>query len=479
MSQSPNIRHAFSWKLAERLFAQVGQFVVQIILARKLSPDLFGTLAITTTIANLAALFVQSGISTAIVRKETLTNDDVKTAITLSFSFSAVLYLAVFLFSPMVEQFYDFAGLSSYLRWTALILFPGAATAVFTGVLEREMNFKALFYRSIFSVAVSGIVGIVMAYNGMGIWALIAQLLINQLLTAAILWISCGWKLQFGISKASFRSIYSFSSKIVVLSLLSQVCSSVRALVIGKKYDADSLAYFDKGNTYSYYLYTLIDSSISRVLLPVLAKKQDDMDGLKGMLRRAISLNAFVSCPVLVGFAVVAKPFISLVLTDAWAACEVYFTIFAAVRIFMIMRGLLTQAFYAVGNSGFVLKLQIVDTIATVAVLLLTIPIGVEAIAIGMIVTEVFCYAYLATGARKTVHYRFREQLWDVAKPILASLGMYAVAWPLHYWIASPFVLLIAQVLVGGLAYVGLSVLLRNGDLRFLWNQLRRENGVG
>jgi O-antigen/teichoic acid export membrane protein len=110
----------------------------------------------------------------------------------------------------------------------------------------------------------------------MGIWALIAQLLINQLLTAAILWISCGRKLQFGISKASFRSIYSFSSKIVVLSLLSQVCSSVRSLVIGKKYDADSLAYFDKGNTYSYYLYTLIDSSISRVLLPVLAKKQDE-----------------------------------------------------------------------------------------------------------------------------------------------------------------------------------------------------------
>ena len=141
-----SIRTSFSWKMLERLSAQLVQFVVQIILARMLAPADFGKLAITVAISNFAAIFVQSGLSTAIVRKKDLSNEDVDTTFTLSLLISLVLYGIIYFAAPWLQQFYESDSLAVYIRATALILIPGAGVAVFTGVLEREMNFKALFF---------------------------------------------------------------------------------------------------------------------------------------------------------------------------------------------------------------------------------------------------------------------------------------------------------------------------------------------
>lgn len=473
MANTNNLKTSFSWKMLERISAQLVQFVVQIILARMLAPTDFGNLAITVTISNFAAIFVQSGLSTAIVQKKDLSQEDVDSTLTLSLLTSLALYGIIFIGAPWLQRFYGSDSLALYIRATALMLIPGAGVAVFTGVLERDMNFRALFLRSVVIVPVSGAIGVFMAYQGYGIWALIGQLLSNQILTCLVLMLGCKRKIRLRIYPKSAKSIFGFSIKILLQALMCELGNSLRSLIIGKRHSVDALAFYDKGVTYTYYVYQTVDATVSRVMLPVFSRNQDSPGEIKTILRRSIRLNSFVTVPLLLGFAAVARQFIIIVLTEKWLESQIYIMLFCVIRLVMIMKNLIIQVYYALGHSGKVLKLQIWDTALAIVTLLVTSRIGVTAIAVGIVVTELVYALRISLGVSKLVGYACTEQLKDIAKPLIAGVAMFAAAYSMNLLPWSTWALLATQILSGGLVYILISRLLRNEDLDYLWRQLK------
>lgn len=472
--KSDNITTSFVWKFLERITSQGVNLITQIILARILCPDDFGILAIVLVFVNLANIFTQSGLSAAIIQKKDIDQNDISVTFWLSFFVSCFFYVLIFLFSPLIEKYYQINELSLILRVISISLFFSAPTSLMTGILSRNFEFKKIFFRSLLSVPISGIVGIFMAINGFGVWSLVTQNLINNILTCVVLWVSTKMKIKFCFNRSIIKSIFSFSSKILLANLLINLYESVRSLIIGKKYSTESLAYYDKGQTYTDYAIQSVNSTLSSVLLPIFARKQDDLNSLRDSMSLSISVCSFLVFPLLFGFAAISKSLVIVFLTEKWLQCVPFIIIFCIYRLPYPIFAANQQAYYALGRSDIVLKLEIVRCIINFSILFLTVNLGVNAIAIGMMVASLISMIIFIIPNVKLIKYSLKRQLFDLLLPLIFSVLMFAIVFPLQYLEINYYLLLPIQIIVGICFYLGISFLTKNKNLSYIISKIKK-----
>lgn len=459
---------SFVWKLLERFMSQGISLVVQIVLARVLLPEDFGSLAILVAITNYASIFVQSGLSTAIIQKKDLQDRDVSTVFIVSMTVAAVMYVGLFVASPFIAEFYALPELTWALRALSLLLFLNGINAVQTALLSRKMCFKKLFFRSMLSVPISGVVGIVMAHLGFGVWALVAHHLVSMLVIVLFMSFDRDARFRISFSWESFKSIYSFSWKVMLTSMITGFHDTLRTMVIGKRYSTEDLAYYDKAYAYSSYVTHIVNTSISSVLLPVFSRQQDDLIHLRAMARRAAKLSAFVMFPVLLGVTATAEPLVRVLLTDKWLASIPYLMLFCLLRLPGCIMTADRQVYFALGKSGVNLGYEIGLFIINFATLLITVPLGTMAIAIGATAVEFIGGFAIWCISEKTYGYRVWDRLKDIARPAVNSIIMAAVVWFVGYQLAmAPVLELVIQVFVGAVLYVALCLLTKDESFQY------------
>ena len=187
----------FIWKFLERFGVAGVQFVLQIILARILSPEHYGALSIMVIFTNLANVFVQSGLNTALVQNKDVDDDDFSSVFWVSLSISVALYLIIFIAAPLVANFYEMPEIVSPLRILSLILIPGALNSVQLAKVSRELDYKKVFYSNVGAIVLSGIAGIAVALLGGGLWALVIQHLVNAITACVVMKVTVRLKLRF------------------------------------------------------------------------------------------------------------------------------------------------------------------------------------------------------------------------------------------------------------------------------------------
>lgn len=456
------------WRMLERICSQLINFVVQVIIARILIPEDFGYLAILIAFTNFAAIFVHSGISTAIIQKKELDNGDLATAFWISFIIALCCYSILYCIAPKISLYFGSESLILALRIISLTLFLGAANSIQTAILIRKLEFKKIFFRSLFAVPLSGVIGIYMALNGFGLWALVFQYLLNQTVSCIVLWMATKWRISFKISLSKARSIFSFSGKILLSSVLINIFESVRTLVIGRMYTSDLLAYYDRGQSYTGLIIDSINTTLSSVLLPVFSQKQDETTELKNMVRRSISLSSFVIFPILAGFAAVAKPFVLLLLTEKWIGCVPYIMIFCLYRLPYPIFTVNIQAYYAKGRSDITLKLEVIRCILNFIVLICTAKHGVLAIAYGMTVLSLASVFLCMYPNVKLIDYKIQEQIKDIFPMLIRSFCMFIIVFSIQLLNLSPIVTLTIQIPSGIAIYLFLSKITRDTNLQYL-----------
>ena len=274
MVKGNSIISSLLWKAGERMLVQGLNLLVQVILARLLMPEDFASLAIIAAIVNYLGLFVQSGLSVAVVQKSNLTTKDVATLTTISLLAALVMYIGLFFAAPVISNYYDVGDLVLPIRVMGVTLFLFAFNSIQTGLLQRKMQFRTIFFRSMLATPLSSIIGITMAYLGYGIWALIAFNISNTLIIVLFMNMIPELRLKLGFSLQSAKELYSFSIKILGTSLVSAGGDTVRTLTIGKHFNANQLAYFDRGLSYSGLVTQTVNTSLSSVMLPVLSRQQ-------------------------------------------------------------------------------------------------------------------------------------------------------------------------------------------------------------
>lgn len=463
---------SLSWKVLERAFTQGVNLFVQILLARIIAPECFGSLAIIVALTNFASVFVQSGLSTVIIQKENLKDVDVSTLLVASLAVALLLYVGLYIGSPFLANYYDMPDIIWPLRVLAIVLFLNAINSIQSAILMRGMDFKTLFYRSLIAIPLSGAIGIIMALKGYGLWALVAQVVSNMLIVVAVMSISVHIKNPFRFSFESFKGLFSFSGKIVLTSLVCSTGDMVRTMVIGKKYSSEQLAYYDKAYTYSNYATQIAIQSTMSVLLPTFSRSQDDSEKLKLMTRKSVSVTALVMIPLLIAIAVMSKTLVILLLTEKWIEAAPFLSLFCLLRIPGCILSIDKQTYYAIGNSTIAFYYEFIMLLANLGLLFYTVNIGLFAIAIGATVVEFLGLLAIFIISQKVISYSIRERIKDLYKPVVASLFMAIVIWTVPFFFSSIFVQVLIQFLLGIIVYYLASRILKNQDIDYLKNKL-------
>lgn len=456
---------SFFWKFLERAGTQIVNLVVQIILARLIAPSEFGSLSVLIVFVNIANIFIQKGLSSSIVRKKDADDLDYDTALWASLIVAVILYVIIFIAAPIIANIYDSPILTIGLRVFSLQLFFGSLYCIQNAILVRKMQFKSIFIRGMISSIGAGLVGIGMAYIGLGLWALVAQTLLNQMLCCLTAWKVVKWKPRLHFSKQRLSEILSYGGKILISELLNYSVEGIRTLTIGKVYSTETLSYYDRGQTYPATLMRGIYDTIGGVLLPVFSKKQDDNYNLGSSIIRCSSITFFLTTPIFVGMAAVSDSLIPLLLTDKWLGAIPYFAIFSLYWIPYPIQGICKNGVYAKGDSNSVLKIEIARTAITFITLAISLFISPFAIAVASLITMFLTTLLYMYALYKLIHFSIKKIFLGMMKSAVSALSMYVMVRIVFLLNVGNFLTLCLQVPVGIISYLLLSYVFRDDNL--------------
>lgn len=456
------------WRFAERCGAQLIQFVVSIVLARILAPEAYGTIALVIVFANILQVFVDSGLGNALIQKKDADDLDFSSVFYFNVIWCLMLYSIIFLAAPYIAGIYDDDSLIPLIRVLCLTVVISGLKNVQQAYVSRNLQFKKFFFATLGGTLLSAVVGIALAMQGFGVWALVAQKLVNLSVDTLVLWFTVRWRPKPMFSFNRLKGLISYGWKLFASSLLDAVYGNLRSLIIGKLYTEEDLAFYNQGNQFPSVIVTNINLSIDSVLLPVMSREQDDKEHVKSMTRRAIKTSTYIMAPLMMGLAFVAEPVVRLLLTEKWLPCVPYLRIFCITYMFYPIHTANLNAIKAMGRSDMFLKLEILKKVIGLTVLLLTMRYGVLIMAYSALFTSVCGQLINSAPNKKLLDYGYPEQLRDILPSILLAVFMGVCVLPIG-WLPLPVpVILLLQVTIGALIYVLGSVVTKNDSFLYL-----------
>lgn len=364
-------------------------FVVGLVIARILTPEDYGIVGMLSVFVAISQVFVNSGFSAALVRMTDRTMDDYATAFYFNVVVGLFAYGCLFLTAPNIAAFYKMPILIDILRVFALVLIIQALQIVPQTKLIVAVDFKTQALVTLFASLLSGTIGILMAYRGYGVWALVWQSIINTVICVIMFWKMTGWKPWEGrFTRASFNRLFSFGSKLLASALLHKTYMNVSALLIGKFYTSADLGYYKRGQQIAEKPSMYLSDIFQRVSYPILSKLQDDDETLSRTYRRYQGMSSIVVFFLMVLLAAVAKPLVLLLLTEKWIGAVPFLRIFCLALIFDHLCSFNNNMMYVKGRSDIFLRLEIIKKVIVFPLLLLAIPYGVIAICFVPVVHE-------------------------------------------------------------------------------------------
>ena len=449
------------WRFAERCGAQIVQFIVSIVLARLLLPETFGTVALVLVIAQIFQVFVDSGLGNALIQKKDADDLDFSSVFWFNVVWCLFLYGLIFITSPIIAKFYNDTTLISVIRVLCITVIISGLKNVQQAYVSRTMQFKKFFFATLGGTVASAFAGIGLAYGGFGLWAIVAQNLVNLTIDTLVLWIMVEWRPRFIFSFERLKGLLSYGWKLLASALLDTVYGNLRQLVIGRMYTTSDLAFYNQGDKFPQIITSNINASIDSVLLPSMAQVQDDKARVKAMTRRAITVSTYLMAPMMIGLAFCANSVITLILTDKWTPCVLYMRIFCITYMFYPIHTANLNAIKAIGRSDLFFKLECVKKIMEMILLLSTMWFGVEVMAYSMLISSLLSQLINTWPNRKLLSYGYLEQIRDILPNILLSIGMGFCVWLIGGIDMSLVLKLFVQILTGAVVYVSASYLFK------------------
>jgi len=451
---SKSVTSNMIWRFLERCGAQGVTFLVSVVLARLLDPSVYGTVALVTVFTAILQVFVDSGMGNALIQKKDANDLDFSSVFYFNLSVCLLLYICMFFAAPLIAAFYNMPDLTSVVRVLSLTLIISGVKNIQQAYVSRNLLFKKFFFATLGGTIGAAVIGIWMAWKGYGVWALVAQHLFNATLDTIILWVTVKWRPKRAFSLESLKGLFSYGWKLLVSALLDTGYNNLRSLIIGKLYTSADLAFFNRGKQFPNLIVTNINTSIDSVLLPTMSKEQDNRDRVRDMTRRAIKTSTFIMMPLMMGLAVCAVPLIRIVLTDKWLPAAFFLRVFCFTYAFYPIHTANLNAIKAMGRSDLFLKLEVIKKVVSIAALVSTMFISVEAMALALPVTSILGQIINSWPNRKLLDYSYRAQLLDMLPQIGLSVIMGGMIFLIQFLRLSDVATLLIQVPLGALIYI-------------------------
>ena len=448
---------ALFWSFLERFGTQLIQFGISIILARLLLPKDFGLIAILYVFINLSNTLINSGFGQALVQKKAATFIDECSIFYFNFFIALFTVFCLFLFAPSIAEFFDEPKLTKMTRVLSLALIFNSLGLVQRTLLAKNIDFKTQLKVSLLSIIISALLSISMALNGFGVWSLIGLYLCKDLFNTVFVWFFSSWRPSLIFSMISLKSMFSFGSRLFLVSLLNSVFGNIYQLIIGKFFSTSTLGFYSRADTLYKYPVTLLSGVVSQVTFPVFSKIQDDKQRLKTAVQKSLKTIVLITFPLMVGLVIVAHPLVEVLLTKKWLPSVSYLQLLCVIGMIYPISVLNLNALNAQGRSDLFLKIDIINKILILIIVSITYRFGITAMIIGQIVNSLFSYFLYSYYTGKLLGLTIINQIRDMFPVFSISIVMGLLIYSVKYLsIDNQLLLLITQITLGGLIYISL-----------------------
>lgn len=418
-----------AWTLVQNVATKVLGVVFTIVLARLLMPEDYGLIGMLSIFIAISEVFIQSGFSQALIQKSKCTEEDFSTAFYFNVGISLFIYIVLFFSAPLIARFYHEPQLIILTRVLSLNFVLGSLNIVQQSKISKAMNFKALAIITLICTAVSGIVGMSMAYLGFGVWALVAQTLTATLLRVFIFPRFTKWHPNRPFNMASFKHLWNYGSKILVTGIFEVIIRNLSNILIGRYYDKEQVGYFSKARSFSDVPATMMSSVLGTVLFPLLSEIHEDEERHKAVFKRVSFYTVLFSFPLMLLMTLLAKPIVIILFTEKWAPCIPMLQAFLLARAFLPLNVINAHMLQTKGDTKLYMNTYFITGPLSIIAIIVAIPFGVQAMAWATLVSGVLYYSIFSIVVGNKINYSFIRHLWDwrmiFLSLLIMSLGVY------------------------------------------------------
>ena len=453
---------ALRWSAMDIVFQQALRLAISIVLARMLSPEEFGTIALLYLFVGIAGAFADSGFSSALIQKQDAGHVDESTVFWLNIALGAAMALGLALLAPAIAVFFGIDLLVPLMLVLALNLFVAALGSIHRTLLTKKLDFKTQMVVGLAATFGSGTLAIWMAWMGYGIWALAAQTLAAGLFTTVLLWLLNPWRPLLVFSMASARRLFRFGGFMLVSGLLNVAYERSYALVLGRFFGVAELAFYNRADGTKQMPAGILSAILSRVAFPVFSSAANDPERLRRGVRMALRGIMLLNVPSMIGLAALAGPVIDLLFGSAWLPAAPILTVLCLAGILWPLQVINLNVLMAQGHSRLFFRLEVVKTVIGTFAMIAGAAFGPLGVAWAVVLFSILAFLINAHYTGKLLGYGARAQIADFAPVLLLALPMgVAVAWASQTWDAQSFMQVPVLVLAGALMF-GASVALFN-----------------
>ncbi len=456
MADSSSLRNktvkGIGWSFVDNIANSGITFLIGLVLARLLTPEEYGVMAMIMIFIAVANSIVDSGFSNALIRKIDAKRIDYNTVFFFNLFVSILLYVLLFWGAPAVSVFFKEPQLVEITRVIGLVLIVNALGIIPRTLFVKNIDFKIQTKVSLISSVSSGVIGIGMACGGMGVWSLVGQQFSRQAFYTLFLWIFSQWRPVVEFSVRSFREMFGFGSKLLISGLIDTIYKNVYYLIIGRFYTSAQLGQYTRAEQFNTIFSSNLTSVIQRVSYPVLSSIQDEPERLLEAYRRVIKCTMLIAFACMLGLAAVAEPLIVLLIGAKWLAAVKYLQIICFAGMLYPLQAINLNVLQVKGRSDLFLKLEIIKKLIAVVPIVIGVFYGIESMLWGSVLISFVAYYLNSYYSADLINYPIKEQVKDIFPTFAVSLVVAACMWGLSFLKLSPYVLLPVQLVVGALA---------------------------
>ena len=458
------------WSAIERFSVQGIQFIILIVMARVLTPSDYGIVGMLTIFLAISQSLIDSGFSNALIQKIDRTETDYATVFYFNIAVGGILYGIMYFSASGIADFYDIPELISVTRIISLLLLINSLSIVHRAIFTIRIDFKTQAKASLIAVVISGIVGISMAYSGYGVWSIVAQTLVNQGLCTILLWFFSQWVPKWTFSYNSFKQLFSFGSKLMIVGILDTLYRNIYTIVIGKKYSAADLGFYTRAEQFAQFPTSNFTGIMQRVTFPVLSQLQNEEERLPIAYIKILRMSAFLIFPLGVGLACMARPLILTLLNETWTPSIRLLQILCFACIWYPIHALNLNLLQVKGRTDLSLIISVAQKIVAAGVLVRRIPMGLIPLCIGQIITTILLLIVNTYFTGKLIRVGLFLQLKAIF-PYLFYAGIMGacVSFLLQIPVSNPKQLIIGT-LGGIVSYIGIALVCKAPEVKELYS---------
>lgn len=456
------------WSFSDLIANQGIQFIIQVILARLLVPKDFGIIGMITVFIAISQSFIDSGFTNALIREKDPSQEDYSTVFYFNLLMAALMYIVLFFSAGAISNFFKEPQLVAILRVIAIVLIINSFGLIQRTMLTKSINFKTQTKISVISSILSGIIAVIFAYTGHGVWSLVIKTLSMQLVQSLLLCIYNRWMPSLVFKIDSFKRLFGFGWKLLVSGLINTLYNNLYFLIIGKSFSAVELGYYTNAQKLRDSASQSITASVQKVSYPVLSSIKEDEDKLRAAYKKIIKTSVFITFPLMIGLAVVGNPLIRLIFGQKWVNSIPYFQILCFAGMLFPLHAINLNILQVKGRSDLFLRLEIIKKIIglTLIAIVLFFKIGINGLLWAAVLSSYIGYFINSYYSAELLSYSTIEQIKDITPAFIASVLMAIVVYFSSAIIPdSNLVKIIAQIIIGVVVYIGLSKIMRIKEL--------------